>query len=74
MSLRHKFVWTGCGILLVALAQTGSIVWAQSPALLGQRGRGPAAGAPSMPTPTRSGCSSAARPSSTSARRSRASR
>ena len=33
MSFRHKFVWTGAGILLVALAQTGSIVWAQSPVL-----------------------------------------
>jgi pilus assembly protein CpaC len=33
MSLRHKFVWTGAAILLVALAQTGSIVWAQSPVL-----------------------------------------
>jgi pilus assembly protein CpaC len=33
MRLRHKFVWTGAGILLVALAQNGSIVWAQSPAL-----------------------------------------
>jgi len=33
MSFRHKFVWTGAAILLVALAQTGSIVWAQSPVL-----------------------------------------
>ena len=33
MNFRHKFVWTGAGILLVALAQTGSIVWAQSPVL-----------------------------------------
>ena len=33
MNFRHKFVWTGAGILLVALAQTGSIVWAQAPVL-----------------------------------------
>jgi pilus assembly protein CpaC len=33
MSFRHKFVWTGAAILLVALAQTGSIVWAQAPVL-----------------------------------------
>jgi pilus assembly protein CpaC len=33
MNFRHKFVWTGAGILLVALAQSGSIVWAQSPVL-----------------------------------------
>jgi pilus assembly protein CpaC len=33
MTLRNKFVWTGAGILLVALAQSGSIVWAQAPAL-----------------------------------------
>ena len=33
MSFRHKFVWTGAGILLIALAQTGSIVWPQSPVL-----------------------------------------
>jgi pilus assembly protein CpaC len=30
---RAKFVWTGVGILLVALAGGGSIVWAQAPAL-----------------------------------------
>ena len=29
MSLRHKFVWTGAGILLVALAQTGKGVCSQ---------------------------------------------
>jgi pilus assembly protein CpaC len=33
MSFRNKFVWTGAAILLVALAQTGSIVWAQAPVL-----------------------------------------
>jgi pilus assembly protein CpaC len=30
MSTRHKFVWTGAAILLVALAQNRTIVWAQS--------------------------------------------
>jgi pilus assembly protein CpaC len=45
MSLRHKFVWTGAGILLVALAQTGSIVWAQSPVLSASAVAAPNAGA-----------------------------
>ena len=45
MSFRHKFVWTGAGILLVALAQTGSIVWAQSPVLSASAVAGSNAGA-----------------------------
>ncbi len=45
MNLRHKFVWTGAGILLVALAQTGSIVWAQSPVLSASAVAAPNAGA-----------------------------
>jgi pilus assembly protein CpaC len=45
MSLRHKFVWTGAGILLVALAQTGSIVWAQSPVLSASAVAAPNSGA-----------------------------
>jgi pilus assembly protein CpaC len=44
MSLRHKFVWTGAGILLVALAQTGSIVWAQAPVLSASAVAAPNAG------------------------------
>jgi len=45
MSFRHKFVWTGAGILLVALAQSGSIVWAQSPVLSASAVAAPNAGA-----------------------------
>ena len=45
MSLRHKFVWTGAGILLVALAQSGSIVWAQSPVLSASAVAAPNSGA-----------------------------
>jgi pilus assembly protein CpaC len=45
MSFRHKFVWTGAGILLVALAQTGSIVWAQAPVLSASAVAAPNAGA-----------------------------
>ena len=45
MNFRHKFVWTGAGILLVALAQTGSIVWAQSPVLSASAVAAPNAGA-----------------------------
>ncbi len=45
MSSRHKFVWTGAGILLVALAQSGSIVWAQNPVLSASAVAAPNAGA-----------------------------
>jgi pilus assembly protein CpaC len=45
MSFRHKFVWTGAGILLVALAQTGSIVWAQTPVLTASAVAAPNSGA-----------------------------
>ena len=75
MSFRHKFVWTGAGILLVALAQTGSIVWAQSPVLSASAVAAPNAGAAvDADDPTRSACWSAARRCSTSARRSPACR
>jgi pilus assembly protein CpaC len=45
MNFRHKFVWTGAGILLVALAQSGSIVWAQSPVLSASAVAAPNSGA-----------------------------
>ena len=45
MNFRPKFVWTGAGILLVALAQSGSIVWAQSPVLSASAVAAPNAGA-----------------------------
>jgi pilus assembly protein CpaC len=50
MSFRHKFVWTGAGILLIALAQTGSIVWAQSPVLSASAVAGSNAGAAAVDT------------------------